>query len=230
MPKMEPNTSLITMAAEAATEVAKKDGESFLACVLGEPLKEFGGLLKDRIAARRHRNLTKIAVAAKKQLEEHGLEPQEVPLKIIHPLLEASSLEEDNTLQGAWTNLLSDAASGKELPYLFLINAVRELSKKQALFFKVLYTKLSMADKELPDGEAKRQGYRPFEDIKAHASLSDCYKEANGEETDMDVTLALETFERLRLVEWILWSDGGAWRVTSFGRVLAKRVLGTCEE
>ena len=42
---------------------------------------------------------------------ELGVPPRAVPLKIIHPLLEACSLEEDEDLQSILANLLAGAAN-----------------------------------------------------------------------------------------------------------------------
>jgi hypothetical protein len=39
-----------------------------------------------KINARRHTNLVKITVEAKRHLDAAGVSPREVPLKIIHPI------------------------------------------------------------------------------------------------------------------------------------------------
>lgn len=114
-PVMEPATT--TKVAKAASEVAdvlKKESESFLAATLGEPAKAFGGLLADRINARRHTNLINICVAAKRKLANARVSPREVPLKIIHPMIEAASLEDKVSLQDVWANLLANAADARQ--------------------------------------------------------------------------------------------------------------------
>jgi hypothetical protein len=139
---MEPVTT--SVAAKAVTEPAellKKQADSFLAAVLGEPARAFGGLLADRINARRHANLIQITVEAKRKLDDAGVSPKEVPLKIINPMLEAASLEEDTDLQRIWANLLANAAdpraTGAVLPSFPVI--LRELTFNDAHFLNKFY-------------------------------------------------------------------------------------------
>jgi len=108
---MEPITTAISTVAGKPSPEVQKQTETFLMAVLGEPMKELGGLLKDQIAARRFRNLTKIVPKAMEQLAACGLTPKEISLKVIHPLLEAASLEDDEKLQAKWSSLLANAAN-----------------------------------------------------------------------------------------------------------------------
>ncbi|HEU0141871.1 MAG TPA: Abi-alpha family protein, partial [Bryobacteraceae bacterium] len=134
---MEPtSTELMAAATKASVDLAQKETESFLNAVLGEPLKEVGGLLKDRVSARRHRNLVKIVLAAKECLSRAGVSPKEVPLKIIHPLLDAASLEEEPDLQDLWAKLLANCADPerKEPVSTIFLNVLRELTVIEAQF------------------------------------------------------------------------------------------------
>jgi hypothetical protein len=100
----------LAKAGEAISEVAKKDADSFLKATLVEPLKSVGSWLAEQVNARRHTNLIKIVAKAKQQLSQAGLSPQEVPLSIIHPAMEAASLAEDPDMQAVWANLLANAS------------------------------------------------------------------------------------------------------------------------
>lgn len=91
-------------------EEATKGAENFLGAVLGEPLKAIGGLITDQINSRRQSNLIVIVKNAATKLKDAGVNPKSVPLKIIHPLLEYCSLEEDPSMQERWANLLANAA------------------------------------------------------------------------------------------------------------------------
>jgi hypothetical protein len=106
---MDP-TGLTAKAAEAAIESARKESVGFIRTVLGEAVAELGGMLGDRVRERRHKNLIPISIRANQRLKDAGVSPQQVPLKIIHPLLEAASLEEEPRLQELWANLLANAA------------------------------------------------------------------------------------------------------------------------
>jgi hypothetical protein len=50
---------------KAVSEAIEKESESFLRLLYGEPLKEVGLLLKDKISARRFRNLLRTVIKAK---------------------------------------------------------------------------------------------------------------------------------------------------------------------
>jgi hypothetical protein len=64
-----------------------------------------------------------------------------VPLSIIHPALEAASLEEDDDLQDTWANLLANAADVRQpdvmSPSFPLI--LKELGAREVKFLDVLY-------------------------------------------------------------------------------------------
>lgn len=112
---MEPLTTVVAKAATKETaDSLKKESDGFLKAVYGEPAKAFGGLIADKINKRQHANLIKITVEAKRDLAQAGLTPKEVPLSIIHPALEAASLEEDPDLQAIWAALLANAADPRQ--------------------------------------------------------------------------------------------------------------------
>jgi hypothetical protein len=140
--EMEPTIGAVAKAlGSEAGEVATKEAQSFLSKVLSEPAIALGGLLADKINARRHRNLIPIVLEANKRLHEAGLEPKAVPLKIIHPLLESASLEEEPELQKLWANLLSNAAdprhTNRVLP--IFISMLNSLTTSDAKFLDALY-------------------------------------------------------------------------------------------
>jgi hypothetical protein len=132
---------LQTALAKKGPEEIAKSAESFLHVLLGEPLKEVGGILKDRISSRRHANLISIVRKAQERLADAGISPKAVPLKIIHPLLEYASLEEESGMQERWAALLASAAdsmeTGQVLPAFPEI--LKQLSKREALFLNAVY-------------------------------------------------------------------------------------------
>jgi hypothetical protein len=82
---------LITSLATSDMGTAGEKVEEFLQNVLKEPGTSLGGLLADKINRRRFRNLAHVVFEAKQLLSGLGLTEKEVPLKIIHPLLESAS-------------------------------------------------------------------------------------------------------------------------------------------
>jgi hypothetical protein len=86
------------------------------------------------INKRLHRNLITVAIEAKQKLSEAGVSAKEVPLSIIHLLLQAASVEEEPKLQTLWANLLANAADprGHGINKSF-VGTLKELSRTEAL-------------------------------------------------------------------------------------------------
>lgn len=79
--------------------------------ILGYPFKEIGGIIGDPIRYLRIKILINLFNKFKKLLEDNNIEPQKIPLKILSPLLESASLEEDDSLSDRWTALLVSASN-----------------------------------------------------------------------------------------------------------------------
>lgn len=87
--------------------------QGFLSTILGPASAEVGELFADNIRFIRWKNTIRIVEKAQKEMELRGIQPKEVPLKTLFPILEGASLESDNeNLQSKWANLLTSAASG----------------------------------------------------------------------------------------------------------------------
>jgi hypothetical protein len=144
----------IAKAGDVVAEVAKKEADSFLQATLGEPLKAVGGLLADHINVRRHANLIKAVVNAKQQLSQAGVAPKEVPLSIIHPAIEAASLEEDPDMQVVWANLLANAADPRRGSPLLpsFPGILKDLVSRDAKFLAALHAQAT--------GKARRPNTR----------------------------------------------------------------------
>jgi hypothetical protein len=139
---MEPiTTGIVKAGAKEVTSELKKESDGFLKAIYGEPAKALGGLFADKINKRRHHNLITITAEAKRKLKDAGVSPKEVPLSIIHPALEAASLEEHPDLQQTWANLLGNAADPRQskLTSPSFPIMLRELRSKDVRFLSRLY-------------------------------------------------------------------------------------------
>jgi hypothetical protein len=107
--------------------VGKKEAERFLATVLGEPAKSLGSLVALPLKKRLHRNLIKAAVEAKQLLANAGLSPQEVPLNIIHPAIQANAADprQLNPVHLSFPVILKEL-TGSEVRFLDAVYAVAE--------------------------------------------------------------------------------------------------------
>lgn len=78
----------------------------FIEKLAGSAIEEAGLYFGDKVRVRRLTNQIKIFSEAKRIAEENNISIKQIDLKILVPLLEFSSLEEDETLQQKWSNLI----------------------------------------------------------------------------------------------------------------------------
>jgi hypothetical protein len=97
--------------AKAATAVAA--AVPFTAIVkrmLGPAADELAEMWKDQIRLYRYERQLKCVEKAERMAQEAGFTPQAVPPKILFPLLEGASFEEDENLHDMWAALLANAS------------------------------------------------------------------------------------------------------------------------
>jgi hypothetical protein len=122
----------------------------FLEKLAGSSLEEAGLLLSDKIRTRRLRNQIKIFSEAKKIAEENNISIKQINLKTLVPLLEFSSLEEDETLQEKWINLIvnySDNSQKFESSiFPFILN---QLSSNEAIKLENIKNVIEISSKKI---------------------------------------------------------------------------------
>lgn len=176
-----------------ATEVIKKESERFLAAVLGEPAKALGGLALDKINVRRHRNLVAITAEANRYLRDAGITAKQVPLNIIHPALEAASLEEDDDLQTIWAKLIANAADPRNIsPVLPCFpTTLKDLTSRDVKFLDALYRNASRL--------MRRGGYPHVRDIQyTEDNLLKIYAEARLSRRPCLASISVEDYRNYR--------------------------------
>lgn len=102
--------------------------EQFLSKIAPGFVKEFGGVLSDSVKGWRARNMIKILTRTKVLIEQSGLSQQELSGKFFVQAIEKASVEDDDTLQEKWAQLLSSAVSGKVQQDVKYISILSELS------------------------------------------------------------------------------------------------------
>lgn len=88
--------------------------KGFLEKLTGAAIEETGLLFADNIKLIRFKNQLKILNKAQKIVADSGINIKQMSLKALVPLLEYSSLEDDETLQNKWTNLLVNFVDSNE--------------------------------------------------------------------------------------------------------------------
>lgn len=92
----------------------------------------------DWIKEWRWKNLVEIAERVRKKCEEHELNPQQVAPKFLSQFFEASSLEENVTMQDMWANLLLNRSSNKATNSYY-ITILQNLEPVEARLINLLF-------------------------------------------------------------------------------------------
>ena len=107
--------------------------------------EQIGGILTDEIAARRQIRRMYLFKKVQQAIENAGFEPQRIPDNIWAPILQEASLQEDETLQDIWANLLANAADPRRAtPVLPSFSSIlREFTSREARLLDFVYEKRS---------------------------------------------------------------------------------------
>lgn len=103
--------------------------------LLGPAITEGGELFADKIRFVRFKNQISILNKVQKLLDENGLTPKQIPIKLSFPLFDNATLEEDPTLQEMWAELIMNASVSdyREGLHKVCISILSDLSPIEAL-------------------------------------------------------------------------------------------------
>lgn len=133
---MTKKIDITSTAVEKGIDLAK----DFLDKLIIPTVEETGLLLRDKVTMWRFNNQVKMLIKAKQNCEKHGINPKTVSLKILCPLLDYAGLEEDEILQGKWSNLLTNMVDSSQnienhvFPYLLSQVSVDEFMMVEAVY------------------------------------------------------------------------------------------------
>jgi hypothetical protein len=96
-------------------ELLTRETREFIFSLIGPAGQEFGLLLGDWMHVARQKALTSIIARAKLKVDEVGGQIHQVPLKVLVPMMESCSLEQDSEMMERWANLLAGAACGEQV-------------------------------------------------------------------------------------------------------------------
>lgn len=132
---------MIDPQAEVGKEIVKqvaKPVQDFIKAVVGEPAKELGAWATDKIREKRLIAQITIFQKAQKLVVDAGLRPKAINMKLLVPLIENASLEEDEDIVNMWANLLANAATsdGVKSSYTSLL---KEIDANEARIMQFIY-------------------------------------------------------------------------------------------
>ncbi|UUC44186.1 Abi-alpha family protein [Flavobacterium cerinum] len=114
--------------------------KSFLGKLIGPAVSETGLLFKDKVSFWRFNNQLKIILRAKEKCEKHGINPKSISFKILCPLLEYASMEDNEEAQDIWANLLINMVDSEQniqnhvFPYILSQVSINEFSVIEEIF------------------------------------------------------------------------------------------------
>lgn len=155
---MSTKIDLTSTVIEKTIEGAK----NFLEKLIMPAVEESGLLIRDQISLFRFNNQIKMLNKAKKICELQNISPKQISLKLLVPLLDYSSIEEDELLQYKWATLLSNLVDSEQnienhvFPYI-----LSQLSKNEYLTLEKSYFEKETRVKKLTNDFENYQKEKP---------------------------------------------------------------------
>ncbi|MBS1972663.1 MAG: DUF4393 domain-containing protein [Bdellovibrionales bacterium] len=112
----------------------------FIRVLTDEPMKELSGILSDKLKFYRWRNQQQILLKAAEYLRSNNILTRKIPLRELIPLLEYSSMEDEELLQDLWAGILANSANSNSSnrSNLVFIEILKSLSKMEAEILQVI--------------------------------------------------------------------------------------------
>lgn len=230
---MSDPTDPITESAKAAQEIAKTTGKAvdaareaggFIARVISGPLEQGIGIFEDKLRYLRWERLVRLMQRESEVLKELGLQAptRPVPLKIIIPLLQAASVEEDDALQDRWVNLLVNAANascGIEIRRAYIV-ILEQISPLEAKILDVIYS--------VPFEQTQHEGIVTSSLPDSARVMREEDKKSPQPDPSAEVMLALSNLERVDCLRLgMTWGGGGSFRRIN-PTLLGKEFVAAC--
>lgn len=143
--------------------------EKLISTIFGPAAKELGEFFADKIRYRRLKNQVTIFSKTAKLLDDNNLHASELKLKTLVPLIEKSSLEDDELLQNKWANLIANMCSTPETGFEpKLVKTLSNLSALEAqvmdyIYERFLQERITRFEKSK---DSKYLKYKTIEDVK----------------------------------------------------------------
>ena len=112
-----------------------KKSEELLKTFFGPSVADASGIISDQVKLRRFKNQITILEKAQVFIKEKGIDPKELDLKVLAPLIEHSSLEENETLQEKWAKLIANTLTEDRQVRLEqnCVNIMSKISEEEAV-------------------------------------------------------------------------------------------------
>jgi hypothetical protein len=128
---------------KAGVQGSQEAVSAFFNGLVPDFIKDGVGILSDQMKLWRWSNQIEIIKKAQAKIEASGLSKRQIPLKVLVPIIQNSSLEQDSNMQDKWANMLANAATGSvevSPNYAAILN---ELSPLEVNILDQIYTEVN---------------------------------------------------------------------------------------
>jgi len=168
-----------------ATEKLAEPVVDLIKRVAGPAADEIGLTIQDSVRVYRAGRALKLFEKFTGNCHARGINPKRVPLKLLLPIIDAASVEEDEDLHSLWANLLTNVADpgAAPRPYRAFVEVLKQLSSEEARLFNALFDQIESSIKEWNslqnDAERAKQMHNHPYNIGFNYDLVRLYLEAN---------------------------------------------------
>lgn len=126
---------------KVGAETAMKPFADLINKLFGGPVEQIGGMWTDGLVARRQIRQLKLLKKVKGAVDKAEFDPRAVRDSVAVPLLQAALLEDEETLQDMWANLLANASDPRQLSPVegLYVGILRELNTRDVKILNGLY-------------------------------------------------------------------------------------------
>lgn len=212
---------------KAGVEAFLKPVSDLIEKIAGPASEEIGLTLRDHIKVFRFKRQLRLFEQVKEMLDSAGILPQRVPLRLLHPIIEAASIEEDDFVQDKWAALLAGAAAGSAGMHPSFVETLKQLSPIEAIFLDMIWEVESEAQSRRGGQESSHKGkprYRNAHQATVHALTWGTQRIE--EDVSKRITIALQSQNLVRLGLAMPETRVEQWSLTAFGREFVKACRG----
>jgi hypothetical protein len=140
--EMSDEAELVKSAVQGFVEGLTKPYSDLLQALFGPAAEEAGLMLKESVQRFRQMRRTRFFGRTQEKLSNAHIKPSHVSLKILIPIIDNASMEEDDDIQDIWANLLASAANPTEAGTVYpsFPTILKELTARDVKFLDALFT------------------------------------------------------------------------------------------
>jgi hypothetical protein len=105
----------------------------------GPMSEELGAMLGDKVRVYRVKNMIKTVQKTERLLHDAGLPANAVPPRLLLPIIDNCSVEDDDSLQELWAGLLATASQQTDLVSPSFVETLKQLTPDEAKHLEHLY-------------------------------------------------------------------------------------------